>query len=51
MIEIVHCLVCSKEYEEHETFIKVCPHCSNEDCNQTHYIVLNKEERGEDENH
>ena len=38
----VHCLNCDDVYEEHETFIEVCPHCGNEDTQLTVYLISEK---------
>tara|TARA_Y100001963_G_scaffold109566_1_gene151520 strand:+ start:3648 stop:3800 length:153 start_codon:yes stop_codon:yes gene_type:complete len=38
-VERVHCLKCDDVYKEYNTFIEKCPHCGNEDIEQTVYLV------------
>ena len=37
-MEVVHCLECDNIYGEKNKFIEVCPHCGNEDTQQTVYL-------------
>jgi hypothetical protein len=41
--EEVHCLKCDNVWTEH-VYLKVCPHCGNQDTEQTVYLTKEKEE-------
>tara|TARA_R110002020_G_scaffold353993_2_gene566803 strand:- start:678 stop:1052 length:375 start_codon:yes stop_codon:yes gene_type:complete len=36
--EVVECLVCSEVFGEYEKLISTCPHCGNDDMQQTIYL-------------
>ena len=37
-LQVVECLKCHKHYGEKNKFIPVCPHCGNNDNNETIYL-------------
>ena len=54
-LQVVECLKCHKHYGEKNKFIPVCPHCGNNDTNETIYLSEDSNIReafinGEEEN-